>query len=85
MNFKLNQVGSPTATPSYVRDPWNNAYGYSTGDANYLTANPQNQYPNNGSGSYDLWTTAGTTQNNTALPPSNPAYYATNAWICNWQ
>ncbi len=82
MNFKLNQVGSPTVTPSYVKDPWNNPYGYSTGDA---TVTPETQYPNNGINSYDLWTTAGKTNNDTRYTPPTPEYYATNAWISNWQ
>jgi hypothetical protein len=79
MNFKINQVGSPTVKPSYVKDPWNNAYGYSTGDVNYMTSTAQTLYPNNGKGSYDIWSTAGTKGVTTTNP--NP----TNAWICNWQ
>jgi len=68
MSFKANQIGSPTVN-SYIKDPWNNSYGYSTGD----NQTPQGQYPFNGSGFFDLWSTAGTTTS------------ATNTWISNWQ
>jgi prepilin-type N-terminal cleavage/methylation domain-containing protein len=76
MSFKVNQVGLPTAALSYIKDPWNNPYGYSTGDA---TVTPQTKYPNNGIGSFDLWSTAGTT----AVTASNPT--PVNTWITNWQ
>ena len=48
MTFKANQIGSPTAN-SYIKDPWNNSYGYSTGN------------PYNGTNFFDLWSTGGTT------------------------
>lgn len=75
MSFRANQVGnaSPSSALTYVADPWNNPYGYSNGDA----LNPQVQYPNNGTHSFDLWSTAGT-------KGANPTTDA-NAWITNWQ
>jgi prepilin-type N-terminal cleavage/methylation domain-containing protein len=74
MSFKANQVGDPGGTitgATYVQDPWNYSYGYSTGTTNY---------PYNGTGFFDLWSTAGkgaTTPSTTTLN--------TNAWISNWQ
>ena len=32
MPFKINQIGNSTGPLSYIKDPWNNSYGYSTGD-----------------------------------------------------
>jgi type II secretory pathway pseudopilin PulG len=59
MQFKANQIGNNTAAAgttgsgsSYVRDPWNYSYGYST--ATNSTATPYN-----GAGFFDLWSTAG--------------------------
>jgi prepilin-type N-terminal cleavage/methylation domain-containing protein len=75
MNFNTSQVGSPNGPTAYVKDPWNNPYGYSTGDV----LSPQVQYPFNGTGSFDLWTTAGNSAATASLP--NPV----NAWITNWQ
>ena len=77
MNFKFSQVGVPSGPLSYIQDPWANAYGYSTGDASPPLS--QIQYPYNGRGSYDVWSTGGTTNNTTAVP------VATNVWIKNWQ
>jgi prepilin-type N-terminal cleavage/methylation domain-containing protein len=71
MAFKANQVGNPSTGVSYVKDPWGNSYGYSTGSvAGAATTN----YPYNGGGFFDLWSTA--TQSTTVN---------TNAWISNWQ
>jgi prepilin-type N-terminal cleavage/methylation domain-containing protein len=72
MSFKLNQVGIPTGPLSYIKDPWNNSYGYSTGD----NQRPQVLYPYNGSGFFDLWSTAGRTTTSAA---------DMNSWITNWQ
>ena len=82
MAFKANQLGNATtaagtgasaATSTYVKDPFGGSYGYSTGYANGTTTN----YPYNGNGFFDLWSTAG------------PNYLAnqslTNAWLSNWQ
>lgn len=74
MAFKINQIGNPTAASSYIKDPWNNSYGYSTGDAN-IPPVAQVLYPNNGTGFFDLWSTAGKTVGGTA----------TNTWLSNWQ
>jgi len=74
MGFKINQMGNPTAATSYIKDPWNNSYGYSTGDANVPPV-AQVLYPNNGTGFFDLWSTGGTTAGGTA----------TNTWLSNWQ
>ncbi len=75
MSFKANQVGNLTG-PSYVKDPWNYSYGYSTGD----NKSPQVQYPFNGAGFFDLWSTGGVTAAKVATTPS-----LTNAWLSNWQ
>jgi type II secretory pathway pseudopilin PulG len=72
MSFKINQIGNPTAANSYIKDPWNNSYGYSTGD----NLTPQVQYPNNGTGFFDLWSTGGRT---------TAAATDVAAWISNWQ
>ena len=73
ITFKANQVGniSPATALSYVKDPWNNPYGYSTGD-NQTT---QILYPYTGTRFFDLWTTGGTTGSKTT---------DTNNWITNW-
>ena len=78
--FKINQLGNNNAPAgtippgsTYIRDPWNNAYGYSTGDNKI----PQVQYPNNGTGFFDLWSTGGTTGVNPTTDPNN--------WIVNWK
>jgi prepilin-type N-terminal cleavage/methylation domain-containing protein len=68
---------------TYVQDPWGFSYGYSTGDGN-LQGNPpspQVQYPFNGSGFFDLWSTGGTG----AAGAVGPAVANTNTWISNWQ
>lgn len=74
MPFKPNQLGNVSAAAgttgsgsTYIQDPWNYSYGYSTGS----TAN----YPYNGSGFFDLWSTGGYLV----------AKLNTNAWISNWQ
>jgi prepilin-type N-terminal cleavage/methylation domain-containing protein len=72
MSFKANQVGNPSTGNSYIMDPWKQSYGYSTGTTNGA---PSPSYPYNGSGFFDLWTTAGTKVGNTNL----------NIWISNWQ
>jgi prepilin-type N-terminal cleavage/methylation domain-containing protein len=80
MSFKANQVGNPTGASgggSYVKDPWNYSYGYSTGSApSAATTN----YPYNGGGFFDLWSTGGLLAAKVAATPS-----LTNAWISNWQ
>lgn len=50
-SLKINQIGNPTGPYSYIKDPWNYSYGYSTG----TVAN----YPYNGTGFFDLWSTGG--------------------------
>ena len=76
MSFKLNQVGNPAAGGfSYIKDPWNMSYAYSTGN---LTPTATN-YPYNGNGFFDLWSTGGVT---TAKYNNNNSL--TNAWISNW-
>ena len=72
MNFTASQIANPAGPLSYIKDPWNNSYGYSTGDKN----SPQTQYPYNGTGFFDLWSTAGRkTSSTTDLA----------AWVTNWQ
>lgn len=73
MSFKSNQVGTPGGPNSYVQDPWNYPYGYSTGD----NQNPQVLYPNNGTGFFDLWSTGGTITSTTTDP--------TAPWVTNWK
>ena len=76
MQFKVNQVANQAGPYSYIHDPWNNSYGYSTGSPNGA---PTPVYPYNGNGFFDLWSSAGVTLgqlgNNSSL---------TNAWISNW-
>jgi type II secretory pathway pseudopilin PulG len=72
--FKPNML-SPTdqaQNVQYVRDPFGNAYGYSTAF----------QYdPNTGyNPTFDLWSTAGLTAN----PPVAPPDTITPQWIKNW-
>lgn len=78
MSFRANQIGDPTGAltgSTYVQDPWLYSYGYSTGSTNGA---PTASYPYNGSGFFDLWSTAGK-----GLVGSTAAN--TNAWISNWQ
>jgi prepilin-type N-terminal cleavage/methylation domain-containing protein len=77
MSFKINQVGNPGGTYSYVQDPWLNSYGYSTGS---LVGAASTNYPYNGYGFFDLWSTAGVSLKQVTTTPS-----LTNAWISNWQ
>lgn len=53
MSFKSNQVGNPSATKSYVKDPWGNSYGYSTGNGTTV--------PYSGNNFFDIWSTGGST------------------------
>jgi prepilin-type N-terminal cleavage/methylation domain-containing protein len=76
MSFKANQVTTPTSGYTYIRDPWNASYGYSTGSA--IGAATTN-YPYNGYGFFDLWSTGGVTLAKYAANTS-----LTNAWISNW-
>jgi prepilin-type N-terminal cleavage/methylation domain-containing protein len=73
ITLRSNQVGAPAGPNSYVQDPWNYPYGYSTGDAK----NPQVLYPNNGTGFFDLWSTGGTITSTTTDP--------TAPWVTNWK
>ena len=76
MQFKINQIGNPSATFSYIKDPWNASYAYSTGTpAGAATTN----YPYTGGGFFDLWSTGGTTLGKLSGNAS-----LTNAWISNW-
>ncbi len=77
MSFKANQIGNPTGPYSYVKDPWNMSYGYSTGT---LPGAGTTNAPYNGVGFFDLWSTAGVTQAKVTGTPS-----LTNAWLSNWQ
>jgi prepilin-type N-terminal cleavage/methylation domain-containing protein len=79
MAFKIGQLGNNSAAAgttgagsTYIRDPWNYSYGYSTGTTNNA---PTPSYPYNGSGFFDLWSTGGLLK----------ASVNTNAWINNWQ
>jgi hypothetical protein len=74
MLFKTTQLGNYKTTsvaPTYVQDPWDYSYGYSTGDLN----TPQTDPPENGTGFFDLWSTGGSVATSTVT---------TNAWITNW-
>jgi type II secretory pathway pseudopilin PulG len=75
MTFKRNQVGDPNGTStgaSYIQDPWGYSYAYSIGTGG---GGATTNYPYNGNGFYDLWSTGGTTTN---APNAN-------VWINNWQ
>jgi hypothetical protein len=76
MSFKVAQLGNNSAAAgttgsgsTYVRDPWNYSYGYST------ATNASGVTPYNGTGFFDLWSTGGLLV----------AKVNTNAWISNWQ
>jgi prepilin-type N-terminal cleavage/methylation domain-containing protein len=56
MSLKRSQVGDASGG-SYVKDPWNYSYGYSTG-------NGTTSFPYNGNGFFDLWSTGGTLSGN---------------------
>ena len=75
MSFNISQIASPTAN-SYVKDSWNYAYGYSIGTP---AGAGTPQYPINGLGFFDLWSTGGVTVAKVTATPS-----LTNAWISNW-
>lgn len=79
MSFKISQLGNSTAAAgttgsgsTYIKDPWNYSYGYSTGT---LPGAATPSYPYNGNLSFDLWSTGGLLTANVN----------TNAWISNWQ
>lgn len=83
LNFKANQLGNTTTsagtlyaagTSTFIRDPWNYSYGYSTGTAVGAAGTPF--YPFNGTGFYDLWTTGNMIGNTSAT--------GTNTWIANF-
>ncbi len=76
MQFKVNQVSNQSGPYSYIHDPWNNSYGYSTGTINGA---PTTNYPYNGNGFFDLWSDAGVTIAKVSATPT-----LTNAWISNW-
>jgi prepilin-type N-terminal cleavage/methylation domain-containing protein len=80
MSFKVNQVTTPTTGANsgftYIHDPWGAAYGYSTGSA---IGGATTNYPYNGNGFFDLWSTGGVTLIKYAAKNS-----LTNAWISNW-
>jgi prepilin-type N-terminal cleavage/methylation domain-containing protein len=77
MAFRIYQVGNLNGPYSYIHDPWSaNSYGYSTGTP--VTAATTN-YPYNGSGGFDLWSTAGVTAAQVTTTPT-----LTNTWINNW-
>jgi len=82
MTFKITQLGNSTttagtayaaSTATYIQDPWNYSYGYSTGDGTAVNV------PCNGTNFYDLWSTGGLT----ATTTGNSA--PTNTWISNWR
>ncbi len=79
MSFKGNQVGNP-AGPSYIKDPWNYSYGYSTGSPSTPPNPASDPAPYNGAGFFDLWSTGGVTAGKIATTPS-----LTNTWLSNWQ
>lgn len=76
--FKINQIGNPNGPLSYIQDPWNYSYGYSTGSPSSPPA-AADPAPYNGKGLFDLWSTGGTTKTTT----SNPT--PINTWVSNWQ
>jgi prepilin-type N-terminal cleavage/methylation domain-containing protein len=78
MQFRVNQIANNSTTSgfSYIHDPWNASYAYSTGTP---VGGPTTNFPYNGSGFFDLWSTAGVTS---AKYSGNNSL--TNAWISNW-
>jgi type II secretory pathway pseudopilin PulG len=75
--FKPNMLSPPggTGTVTAIRDPFGNSYGYSTAQAYYMD-NPGTN-PNYGfNPTFDLWSTAGTSN------PTDAGYE--QAWIKNW-
>jgi type II secretory pathway pseudopilin PulG len=75
--FKANMLSPPggTGTVTAIRDPFGNSYGYSTAQA-YYTDNPAAN-PNYGfNPTFDLWSSAGTSN------AANAVYE--QAWIKNW-
>jgi prepilin-type N-terminal cleavage/methylation domain-containing protein len=70
MAFKINQVGNPSATTSYVQDPWRNSYGYNASGSGTTNA------PYCGSGFFDLWSTGGLVGAKSTT--------GTATWLCNW-
>jgi len=84
MPFKINQLGNYTAAAgttgsgsTYIKDPWGYSYAYSTGT---LSGAATTNYPYNGSGFFDLWSTGGVSAAQASATPS-----LTNAWLNNWQ
>jgi prepilin-type N-terminal cleavage/methylation domain-containing protein len=84
MSFKANQLGNATAATgttapnsTYVQDPFRTSYAYSTGTS---TGGGTTNFPYNGNGFFDLWSTGGIT-----LAKETANASLTNAWISNWQ
>ncbi len=86
MAFKKNQLGnasaaagtaSTSASATYIQDPWGYSYGYSTGTGG---GGATTNYPYNGNGFFDLWSTGGLTTTS-----ANNALTNTATWISNWQ
>ncbi len=82
MSFKMNQLsnasaptGTTAADSTFIQEPWNYAYGYSTGPVVVQGVTPTST-PYNGTGFFDLWTTGGATAANGTV--------ATNGWIANF-
>jgi len=79
--FKANMLGNSKAAAgtsgtsgnsTYVQDPWTYSYGYNTGNST--------NYPYNGNGFFDLWSTGGL-----ITTSANNAFTNTAAWKSNWQ
>lgn len=79
--FKPNQLYSNgTTSTTYPIDPWGNAYGYSTAQANVApTALPATTPGFNPT--FDLWSTAGSTEAPNPTPSSGTV---DPKWIKNW-
>jgi hypothetical protein len=84
MSFKVSQLGNAKtaagtaagANSTYVQDPWGYSYGYSTGTGG---GGATTNYPYNGNGFFDLWSTGGlitTSPNNT--------FTNTTTWMSSW-
>src|SRR5438552_2926278 len=73
--FKPQMLGHPagnTTTVAYIRDPFGNAYGYSTA---YQNSSGTGYNP-----TFDLWSTAGKAPSPTPTPPATQQ----DLWIKNW-
>jgi type II secretory pathway pseudopilin PulG len=76
--FKQAQLGNNVAgagAPVYIKDPFGASYGYFAGFVDTTKTPAVTNLPYNGTGQYDIWSTAGDTTN----PPVKTA-----SWVTDW-